>query len=56
MTLKIVTFNMHGFNTSCDYVKKLAYDFDIIFIQEHMLKESDVHLLSSCASDFKMCL
>lgn len=54
MALRIVSLNMHGFNTSCDYIKKLATNFDIILIQEHMLKDIDTYLLNSCACDFNV--
>ena len=50
--LCIASFNMHGFSTICDYLKKLLTSFDIILVQEHILREVDLTLLESCVSEF----
>ena len=46
----------HGFSTSCDYLKTLLANFDIIFVQEHMLRDVDLNLPKSCVSEFNVFL
>ena len=46
--LHVVTFNMHGFNTGSNCLCKLMDNCDIILLQEHMLRDLDVNLITSC--------
>ena len=40
--LRVATFNMHGFNTSRNYVQRLMTSHDVILLQEHMLRDVDL--------------
>jgi exonuclease III len=51
--LYVVSFNMHGFNTSQDYLLILMQKYDILLLQEHMLRKNDIHLLTECGVGFK---
>ena len=46
--LRVVTFNMHGFNTGSNCLCKLMDNYDIILLQEHMFIDEDVNLITSC--------
>ena len=50
--MRVVTFNLHGFDTSQDYVLVLMQNYDIILLQEHMLRDADVHLLTMRGARF----
>ena len=50
--LHVATFNMHGFNTSQNYLLKLMTSNDLILLQEHMLRDVDLCLLGSVSNDF----
>jgi hypothetical protein len=45
--LRVATFNMHVFNTGKNYFAKLLQEHDVIVLQEHMLRDVDLNLLSS---------
>ena len=47
-TLHVMTFIMHGFNTGSNYLCKLMNNYDIILLQEHMLRDVNVDLMTSC--------
>jgi len=51
-SVKLATFNMHGFNTSWSYLQDLCVFSDIIFIQEHWLTPSKLDYLHSVNSLF----
>ena len=54
--IRIVTFNLHRFNTSQDYLLVLMQNYDIILLQEHMLRDGDVHLLTVRGARFSSFL
>ena len=45
---------MHNFQISSLYLKQLVNSYDIILVQEHMLRENDIYSLISSASDFNL--
>ena len=51
-SLRFVTYNMHGFNQGCQYLKHLCTCADIIFIQEHWLYPFNLNLLHDVCPDF----
>ena len=51
-SLSIVSLNMHGFNSSWLHLKELCNSYDIIFVQEHWLMESQLHYLDEIHKDF----
>lgn len=46
------TFNMHGFDASGNYVKKLLTDLDILFIQEHWLPSVALNKFELFSNEF----
>ena len=54
MALNVVTYNMNGFNTSVAYVKQLSKNYDIILVQEHMVRGNDIQLFASSAPDLNL--
>ena len=47
-----VTYNMHGFNQGCHYLKYLCSVSDFVFIQEHWLYPSNLHLMQRISNEF----
>ena len=41
--LRLVTFNLHGFNQGIHYLHELYLSNDIVLIQEHWLPPCDLH-------------
>jgi hypothetical protein len=50
--LRIVSYNMHGFNQGSVYLKDLSENADVIFVQEHWLYPNNLHCLSDLCPDF----
>ena len=50
--LRLLTFNLHGFKNSWDYLRELMGVYDIIFVQEHWLLPTELSLLENLNSDF----
>ena len=50
--MRFLSFNMHGYNQSKDYLSHLCQNFDILFLQEHWLLPSELSLLTVCAPKF----
>ena len=50
--IRVVTFNLHGFKSSWDYLRKLTCSYDVIFVQELWLLPSELYLLQSVSDDF----
>jgi len=50
--IRFVSFNMHGYNQSKDYLSSLCSNYDIVFVQEHLLLPSELNLLTACAPKF----
>lgn len=43
--LNIATFNCHGLKSSLAYVKYLVSNHDVLFVCEHWLRPSEIHVL-----------
>jgi len=50
-TLSIGTFYMHGFHSSCVYLKDLLNSHDIMFVQEHWLIKDNLNKFNTLNSD-----
>lgn len=50
--LRVATFNCNGFKGNSGLIKNLCDNHDIIFLQELMLLEHDLHLLNRMHSEF----
>ena len=48
--LKITSFNLHGLNTSEEYLRCLLKSYDIVFIQEHWQFSRNFHRLASLSN------
>jgi len=48
-SLRFLSFNMHGYNQSKNYLSHLCHNFDILFLQEHWLLPSKLSLLTTRA-------
>jgi hypothetical protein len=48
------TFNLHGFNNGCDFLKSLCQGHSIICIQEHWLRSSELCLINNIATGFNV--
>jgi hypothetical protein len=48
----IVTYNLHGFENSWDYLHLLTLSYDIIFLQEHWLMPTKLYMLQNVSDDF----
>ena len=56
LNLNLVTFNCHGLKSSLAYVLDLAKGHDILFINEHWLKENELYTLNDiCDQDDLWC-
>lgn len=51
-SIRFASYNMHGFLQGNLYLKELRRDTDIIFLQEHWLYPSNLHLLHTISDDF----
>jgi len=51
-SLRFLSFYMHGYNQSKDYLSHLCQNFDILFLQEHWLLHSELNLLTARAPNF----
>jgi len=49
--LHVATYNLHGFNQGCEYLKVLCSSCDIIFTQEHWLAPFDLGSLNDVDSN-----
>ena len=47
-----VTYNMHGFNQGCHYLKYLCSVSDFVFKQEYWLYPSNLHLMQRISNEF----
>ena len=54
LNISCVTFNAHGMKSSLPYVLDLAKQHDIVFINEHWLKESDFYTVTDICSETKI--
>ena len=50
--INIVSFNLHGFKNNWHYLHNLLSNNDVIFVQEHWLLPSELHLLHSVSEHF----
>jgi len=50
--IRICTFNMHGFENSCNYLLTLLNTHDLVFVQELRLDNHEMHLLHSLSDEF----
>lgn len=50
--MKLVSYNMHGFNQGKSLLEDLCCNYDIIFCQEHWLSPDFLFKLSDVATDF----
>ena len=48
----VCTYNMHGYNNGLTYVKKLCDENDIVFVQEHWLQKSQLHMFNNINDQF----
>ena len=48
----LAMFNLHGYNQSKNYLTEFCANYDIVYIQEHWLLPSELHLLSDCVDGF----
>ena len=46
--LNIVTFNLYGFKRNWSYLHELTVSNDVVFVQEHWLLTSELHVLLKC--------
>ena len=51
--LKLVTYNMHGFNQGATMLLDLSVSFDVILCQEHWLLSDQLHKLNDMIDDFR---
>lgn len=52
-SLRVVTYNLHGFNQGNILLNDLCDQFDIIAVQEHWLCDSEMHKLTNFNSNFQ---
>ena len=52
MAVKVVSYNLHGFNQGLPLLSSLCQSFDIICIQEHWLYPKELSMLDNVHSDF----
>jgi exonuclease III len=52
LTVKFVTYNLHGFNQGYPYLCDLLHGNDIVCVQEHWLSRPDLPKLTAINSDF----
>jgi len=53
LSVSVCTYNMHGYRSGSSFLKHLCLDNDKIFVQEHWLFKSQLHLFNDLAgSDF----
>ena len=50
--IQLVSYNMHGFCQGNLYLNELCRDADVIFVQEHWLYPSNLHLLNNISDEF----
>ncbi len=48
----LATYNMHGFANGEDHLRELCASHALVAIQEHWLRQDDLHKLSTLASPF----
>eukprot|EP00111_Clytia_hemisphaerica_P019553 TCONS_00057647-protein len=53
-TTKLTALNCHGFKTNSDYINLLTTSYDIIYLSELWITESEKHLLNSFNIDFNV--
>lgn len=51
--LSLCTYNMHGFNNGASFLKQLCSNNDLIFVQEHWLQNSQLHMFNTIDDQFK---
>jgi len=51
--LSLCTYNMHGFNNGVSFLKQLCSNNDLIFVQEHWLQNSQLHMFNTTDDQFK---
>jgi len=56
VSLKLISFNMHGFQQGCSVVEDLIADRkpDIFLLQEHWLTPASLGLFNSCFSEYTL--
>jgi len=52
VSLRCVSYNIHGFKSNWHYLQSLLNNNDIVFVQEHWLPSCDLQCLHSLHSDF----
>jgi len=51
-SLGICSYNLHGFKSGMPFLKSLCLNNDLIFVQEHWLQSSQLHLFNTIDDDF----